>query len=308
MIPNKKLLEYFNQEHNIEKLESLIDESYERLKLIKEPKTEKEYESYFKENKEISENKEANHLLDELVYPKFAELYNINNVKRPKVKVVGKGLFKDLISLQDTGLKHLLCGNIALGSLILAIGAAVPEAVLIGSIPYGIIMAKYLILTKNSGGFIDPFFKKTCYVIQNRKGSFAYALAHELTHSVHGKSNSLLEKVIVGSKLDYLLYFEGLAEVVANDITFELDGGEGDVYRKISCNRRNHHLLNAYHDLCDTLNVKETDRKFHKNQILPKKIYEANMYDVGFSIIEMIKKDKGKKVIGKLIRNEHIGL
>lgn len=308
MIPNKKLLEYFYQEHNIEKLESLIDESYERLKLIKEPKTEKEYESYLKENKEISENKEANHLLDKLIYPKFAESYNINNVKKPKAKVVGKGLFKDLISFQGNGLKYLLCENSVLMPLTLAIGATLPEAISIGSIPYGIIMAKYLIITKNSRGFVDPFFKKTCYVIQDNESSFAYALAHELTHCIHGKLNSLLEKVIVGFQLDYFLYSEGLAEVVANDITFGLDGGEWDVYRKTSCKRRNYHLLNAYHDLCDTLNLKETDRKFHKNQILPKKIYEANMYNTGFSIIEMIKKDKGEEVIGKLIRNEHIEL
>lgn len=306
MIPNKKLLKYFYQEQNIGKLESLIDESYERLKLIKEPRNEKEYGPYLKENKEISENKEANRLLDELIYPKFTELYSINNVKKPKAKVIGKGLFKDIMSFQNNGLQYSLCWNSVLVPLMLAIGATLSEAVLIGSIPYGISMAKILITAKNSNGLVDPLFNKTCYVKQNYKGTFAYSLTHELTHSIHKQLISLFEKAIVGYQ--YPLHSEGLAEVVANDITFELDGGEWDIYRKTSCNRRNNHLLKSYHDLCDTLNVKETDRKFHKNQILPKNIYEADEYDLGFSIIEMIKKDKGAEVIGKLIRNEHIEL
>lgn len=306
MIPNKKLLKYFYQEQNIGKLESLIDESYERLKLIKEPRNEKEYEPYLKENKEISENKEANRLLDELIYPKFTELYDINNVKKPKVKVIGKGLLKDIVSFHNTGLKYLFYGNSILIPLTLALGAIIPEAALIGSVPYGISMAKILIMSKNSNGLVDPFFDKTCYVKQNYKSKFAYTLSHELTHSVHKQLSSLLEEAV--REYRYLLHSEGLAETVANDITFRLDGGEWDIYKKTSCNRRNSHLLNAYYDLCDALKIKETDRKFHKNQVLPKNVYKASEYDLGFSIIEIIKKDKGMEVIGKLIRNEHIEL
>jgi len=308
MISNKKLMKFFHQECNIQKLEELIDESYERIKLIKEPQTEEEYKDYFKENKEIIKNKEANQLLDELVYPKILDLYSLDDIKKPKAKVLGNGFCKDFISVQDNGFKYWLSGNITMIPLTLALGAVIPEAIAIGSLPYALIMVKYFTQMKNVGGFVDTFFKKICYVMQDTKNDFVYKLAHEATHSIHGKSNSLIENTLSSMYLDYFLYSEGLAEAVANDVTFELTEGRWDIFRKVSSNRRNQHLLNSYHNLCDTLKIKENERKFHRNQRVSRDIYEPDMYDLGFTIIELIKKDKGKEITRKLIKNEQIDL
>lgn len=303
MIKNKDLLAYFYQEKNLRKLEGLIDESIQTLNSCVQPQSVAELELFSKNNIEITTNKEANELLDELVYPRIQEMIGDTDIKKPKIVIQGNGFLKDGLSLQKDSWKYLAFGGVTVVPLSLAFGSNISEAITMAVMLPILYTAKSLFQYKNAGGWVDPFIKTTAHVRSDSISYFIYALAHEVVHCVQGQTSYLLNAVngLTGRNL---LYVEGSAELIAQKVVGEIDGGIWDDNKQLRVSSvANQRLLNSYHELCAELKIGENKKKFRKNIFIPKEVYDCSMYDLGFSTMKLLTENRDDEIYKDILMN-----
>ena len=248
MIRKNKLNKYFLRKQNVSELEELIKESAQTIESIKEPKTKQEIEDYQIHDEKILTNKQAQTIMD-TIYPIIQKLYDPKKVKKPRVCVIGNNPVKNIYEFQKNGLKYLTGGLSTISPMVYALGALVPEALILGVVPIVSYNMRTYLNNKNIGGWVDPFFKRNCYVRHAQKSLFTFALAHESTHSLQGQRMSIIEKASDAYTDTYLLSNEGLAEIVAADVTERIEDGKWNMYKKVSSFITFSHLFESYHFL-----------------------------------------------------------
>ena len=142
------------------------------------------------------------------------------------------------------------------------------------------------ITTKNSNIYLKPqlYF------------NFLKTLTHETTHSI------TLQISPETMQEPYLC--EGLADIVAGMVC--LSEAKNDYHFRKVINFESHHLLNAYHDLCDELNIAKNSRMFVEKDNSDK--FKRKMtrsifapYYTGFSAISLLQDQYGKEIVREIV-------
>jgi hypothetical protein len=305
MIPNKYLLAYFYQEQNIRRLEELIDEVIECKRSCKEPQTAEELEAYVRNCREITSNDEANDLVNKLIYPKIQEFSAVKDIRKPKAIVLGKNFISNTINFQRDSVKYLALGFFTISPITLTLGANIPEAVTMPLILPFINTFKGLFQYRDAGGCTDPIFKINAYVKSDRVHRFFYALTHEITHCIQGQKTNFLSNLVQGYTGRYSLYVEGTAELVTQEVSKTVDGGIWNNFKTNHALSRSYsRLLNSYYKLCSHLGISENKKRFKKNSEVPEDVYSCNMYDAGYSIMALLRKERGDEIFNELLTNQ----
>ncbi len=301
MIGNKGLLEIFFREKNVKIIEDLIQENNEKQIPQYKPEITVNWDEISVNNRLIQTNKKANEILD-VVFPLIVQTFELDNVSKPKAAVFGRGFVKDILNQQRSLYKHSVGGMIAMMPLLYLLGANPTEMIGLSQIPYLVANFRQYNDYKRADGYIDPVIKSTIYVRKLKEDECIHAVAHEAIHSIHGQKTNICRRLI-GVFGKYQLYNEGIAIAMSAEVLQHIEGKIGSRLKYLNRLEKGQRLCSSYHELCDKFDVSRSRRMIKKTPDMPTP-YLCSMHDAGYTIIELLRKERGNEIINDIVTNK----
>ena len=300
MHTDKELLAYFYQERNVERLEKLIAEL---------PYIDEEDGTLIES---ITGVEEANHILDNISYPRVQKILCFENIEKPELRLYDSDLFQKKTNhlLLNLLAKNCLISGLLGGISFAALGAVTgiliydirPDApqvfatvgATVGSFAGSFLSVPLSLLEHKANHFLTrgmaEIENNNIYLKSNSSYAAAiHILSHELTHRATAKTSLEL------FKQEYIS--EGLAEAVAFEV-YRREKKEIEQPFQVSLERSR--LIESYNDLIKKLKIKNNKyEKHYKNDDIYTKIFRAisseirKKYFIGYAAIRLLQEEKG---------------
>ncbi len=299
MITNNQIIKFIQEEFQNGNLEKVIDEFDDQIRKLNPSNDEKQEPVLTQEEAEK---------INSTIYPIAADILSIKDVEQPKIGLYddSPGSFAITYALQTP--KTLFSAPIIASTAIGVISGTIPLAAVIFGGATVIELVKRSRDANNSAGYSNIVLApKEIFVKANKKEDFIYSTAHEITHSIHGQTLSLINR-LKQNRPEYSMSCEGVAEVVAHDTCMALNINENDNLQYESLGSSSWHLEKAYHKMCDLNNIQNSDRRQKKGINLSPQEYVCDDYDLGFAGVELLKRKNGNQILTSIVRGEPINI